>query len=83
MSKLAKLYPDVDEQKLMEELNGELFNMVQGDQGEAHVSDANYARDLPEFFQFVEAQRAYSRDATRKMTAFLRKYRNLRRRVEA
>jgi hypothetical protein len=83
MSKLKAKYPDVDEQKLMDQLNAELFSMVEGDQGEAHVSDANYAGNLVEFFSFIESQRDYSREATRKMTAFLRKYRNLRRKIEA
>lgn len=66
------------EEKQMEKLNAELFRAVEGDQGEAHVSDAVYARNLVEFFDFVEAQLFYSREASKKMAAFLRKYRKVR-----
>lgn len=73
-----KVKPPLSEEKLMEQLNNELFEAVQGDQGEAQVSDCNYAANLSEYFNFVEAQLFYSREASRKMAAFLRKHRKLR-----
>jgi hypothetical protein len=78
-----KIAKPLTEEKRMELLNNELFNLVQGDQGEAHVSDCNYARDMAEFFDFVEAQLYYSREASRKMAGFLRKHRKLRQQVGA
>lgn len=67
-----------EERKLIEKLNNELFLSVEGDQGEGFVSDAAYTESLPEYFAFVEAQRFYTQEAAKKMTAFLRKYRKLR-----
>jgi hypothetical protein len=67
----------ISEAKLVEKLNNELFRMVEGDQGEGFVSDAAYTESLTEYLGFVEAQRFYTREAAKKMTAFLRKYRRL------
>lgn len=78
-----KVVRHLTEEEHMRRLNAELFNLVQGDQGEAHVSDENYAGNMVEFFSFADAQLWYARQAASKMAAFLRKHKRLRQRVTA
>jgi hypothetical protein len=67
-----------DEMKEIERLTNGLHSLVEADQGEAYVSDGVYATSIHEFFRFTEAQLFYNREATKKLAAFLRKYRKLR-----
>lgn len=69
----------IPEAKLVQKLTYELHKLVEADQGEAYCSDGVYAGSVKEFFSFTEAQLFYNREASKKMAAFLRKHRRLRR----
>lgn len=69
-----------EERALVVKLNNELFNSVQGDQGESFVSDEAYTESLAQYFDFIEAQLFYSRESSKKIAGFLRKHRRLRKR---
>ncbi len=69
----------IPEEKLVERLTNELHSAVEGDQGLAYCSDGVYATSIREFFDFTEAQLFWNREASKKMAAFLRKHKKLRR----
>lgn len=69
----------LSESKQVQSLQAELFRTTEPLQGDAWISDEAGTETLAEFFQFVEGHLAANREATKAITAFLRKHRQLRR----
>lgn len=64
----------MDERAEVDGLVNELFHRVQKEQGYAHVSDGETFATKAEFFQRIRGRLEWSKAASRRMRAFLKKY---------